>query len=102
MTNMPTTSQVAHAFIKQLRGDIGEENFTEVCRLQREKPIAGVCYSHDYCDANETMMEAMASFGLDLMGAHDGENGGPEYDRLVDLWNASWDEAKELMTKPLN
>ena len=48
MTNMPTTSQVAHAFIKQLREDIGEENFAEVCRLQREKPIAGVCYSHDY------------------------------------------------------
>ena len=102
MTNMPTTSQVAHAFIKQLREDIGEENFAEVCRLQREKPIAGVCYSHDYCDANETMAEAMVSFGLDLMGAHDSENGGPEYDRLVDLWNASWDEAKELMTKHLN
>lgn len=48
------------------------------------------------------MAEAMASFGLDLMGAHDGENGGPEYDRLVDLWNASWGEAKELMTKPLD
>lgn len=100
MTNRPTTSQVAQAFLRQLREDIGEENFAEVCRLQAERPIHGVCYSHDYCDANETMAEAMASFGLDLMGAHDGEDGGSEYDELVGLWNASWDEAKTLMTNP--
>lgn len=91
------TTLVAHAFLEQLREDIGEENFTEVCRLQREKPIAGICYSNDYCDANETMAEAMASLGLDLMGAHDGKNSGPEYDRLVDLWSAAWDHAKTRM-----
>lgn len=98
MTSKPTTSQVAHAFIKQLREDIGEENFAEVCRLQREKPIAGVCYSHDYCDANMTMDAALASLGV--VALPDDEDGMPDW--VVDLWNASWDEVKELMTEPLN
>ena len=51
---------VAHAFLKQLREDIGEDDFREVVRKQKEVPIAGVCYSHDYCDANMTMDATMA------------------------------------------
>lgn len=96
MTNRPTTSQVAQAFIRQLREDIGEENFAEVCRLQAEHPIHGVRYSHDYCDANMTMDAALASLGV--VALPDDEDGMPDW--VVDLWNASWDEAKTLMTNP--
>lgn len=99
MTDKPTTSQVAQAFLRQLREDIGEESFAEVCRLQAERPIHGVCYSHDYCDANMTMDAALASLGV--VALPDDEDGMPDW--VVDLWNASWDEAKALMTaKPLD
>lgn len=84
---------VAHAFLRQLVADIGEENFAEVVRKQKETPIAGVCYSHDYCDANMTMDAAMASVGI--IALPEDEEGMP--DRVVDLWNASWDHAKTSM-----
>lgn len=99
MQSKPTTTQVAQAFLRQLREDIGEQSFAEVCRLQAESPIAGVCYSHDYCDANMTMDAALASLGV--VALPDDEDGMPDW--VVDLWNASWDEAKTLMTtKPLD
>ena len=98
MTDRPSTTQVAQAFLTQLREDIGEGNFAEVCRLQAERHIAGVCYSHDYCDADMTMYEALSSLGV--VALPDDEDGMPDW--VVDLWNASWDEAKELMTEPLN
>lgn len=94
MQSKPTTTQVAQAFLRQLREDVGEQNFAEVCRLQAESPIAGVCYSHDYCDANMTMDAALASLGV--VALPDDEDGMPYW--VVDLWNASWDEAKALMT----
>lgn len=84
---------VAHAFLEQLREDIGEDDFREVVRKQKETPIAGVCYSHDYCDANMTMDAAMASVGI--VALPDDEEGMP--DRVVDLWNAAWDHAKTRM-----
>lgn len=84
---------VAHAFLCQLVADIGEENFAEVVRKQKETPIQGVCYSHDFCDANMTMDAAMKSLGIDPMP--EDEDGMP--DRVVDLWNAAWDHAKTRM-----
>lgn len=84
---------VAHAFLEQLCEDIGEDDFREVVRKQKEAPIAGVCYSHDYCDANMTMDAAMASVGI--VALPDDEEGMP--DRVVDLWNAAWDHAKTRM-----
>lgn len=84
---------VAHAFLEQLREDIGEDDFREVVRKQKEVPIAGVCYSHDYCDANMTMDAAMASVGI--VALPDDEDGMP--DRVADLWNAAWDHAKTRM-----
>lgn len=84
---------VAHAFLEQLREDLGEADFKEVLRKQREEPIEGVCHSHDYCDANMAMDAAMASVGI--VALPEGEDDLP--DRVVDLWNAAWDHAKTRM-----
>jgi len=90
---MPTINQVAEAFIKQLREDITAEEFTELVTKQKEDPIEGVCYSHDYCDANMTMDAALASLGV--VALPDDEDGMSQ--EVCDLWNASWDRAKELL-----
>lgn len=84
---------VAHAFVRQLLADIGEADFKEVLRKQREEPIEGVCHSHDYCDANMTMDAAMASVGV--VALPEDEDG--MSDAVVDLWNAAWDHAKLRM-----
>lgn len=84
---------VAHAFLCQLRDDIGEADFMEVVRKEKEAPVSGVCYSHDYCDANMTMDAAMASVGI--VALPDDEDGMP--DGVVALWNAAWGHAKRRM-----
>ena len=84
---------MAHAFLEQLREDIGEADFKEVLRKQREEPIEGVCHSHDYCDANMTMDAAMASVGI--VALPEGEDDLP--DAVAGLWNAAWDHAKTRM-----
>lgn len=84
---------VAHAFVRQLLADIGEADFKEVLRKQREEPIEGVCHSHDYCDANMTMDAAMASVGV--VALPEDEDG--MSDAVVGLWNAAWDHAKLRM-----
>ena len=93
---LPTIEQVAEAFIKQLREDITTEEFAELLTKQKEDPIEGICYSHDYCDANMTMDAAFKSLGIDPL-----EHGYTEEDgmsqEVCDLWNASWDRAKELL-----
>lgn len=90
---LPTIEQVAEAFIKQLREDITVEEFAELVIKQKEDPIEGVCYSHDYCDANMTMDAALASLGV--VALPDDEDGMSQ--EVCDLWNASWDRAKELL-----
>ena len=54
LTSAAVELQLAKLTAK-LREDIGEDDFREVVRKQKEAPIAGVRYSHDYCDANMTM-----------------------------------------------
>lgn len=94
MQSLPTTTEVAQAFLRQLRESLGEQNFAEVCRQQTESPVAGVCYSHDYCDANTVMGEALSSLGV--IAFPEGEDGMPDW--IIELWNASWDKAQALMT----
>jgi hypothetical protein len=50
----------------------------------------GICHSHDFCDANEVMLEAFKVFiaGDDVMtGIVTGDRD------TVSLWNKAWDYA---------
>ena len=96
---LPTVEQLAVAFVAQLRKDITPEEFAEVVRKQKDEPLEGICYSHDYCDANMTMDAAFKSFGVDpLEYGYTDEDGMSQ--EVCDLWNAAWDRAKELLVAP--
>lgn len=73
---------VAKAFSKLLAEDLGEETMRQVVERNRTPEYRDVCASHDFCDANEVMTEAMEAHGLDPF-------------KNVDLWSAAWDEAKQ-------
>lgn len=82
----------AYAFLCTLEDTIGEQAFLEVIRKQQAAPVNGVCYSHDYCDANEVMETALQTLGIpiwDKEGNLDGE--------AAELWNAAWAHAKVRM-----
>ena len=93
MKALPTTGAVAKAFVDQLRKDISAEEFAQVVALQKSTPLEGVCYSHDFCDANMTMDAALESLGVQALP--DTDEG--MSDEVCALWNASWDKAKEML-----
>lgn len=76
---------LATAFLARLRGELGA-NWHHMTRMNREDPEArsgGVCHSHDFCDANQVMLDAAA----DLLGRETrlGELGG-----LTGTFNEAW------------
>lgn len=53
------------------------------------------CASHDWCDANMAMDEAVSRFGVaSLPNLGDGEGMSQE---MTDLWNAAWLEAQPFL-----
>lgn len=93
---MTDIEKLAKAFADQLLADIGPDNFAAV-RAANVTAEAGVCASHDYCDANMTMLEAFtATFGRQpAMLENTGEDD-PHIDIDVGLWNGAWDHAKAV------
>lgn len=84
---------VAEQFLHVLGETIGRETLHVVRMRNMAEPDSDVCHSHDFCDANMVMVEAMASLGVDALP--EDSDGMP--DEVVDLWNRSWDLAKESL-----
>jgi len=87
-----TAIAIAAAFLAQLHEEIGPARFRHVVLLNRkEKKGSGVCHSHDFCDANMTMLAACEKVV------------GPHFDNTEDnhtaLWNAAWSLAFNWMRR---
>lgn len=92
-TNEQVTRAAAH-FIAVLARWLTEEEFTEFCRKTREDFQEDSCHSHDYCDANMAMQEAMKELGFNVWLAD-----GHMDPVMVELWNDAWGRAKRLLGK---
>lgn len=82
---------LARAFVRMLGVELGEAKLAEVARLNAADPSAngdgGVCHSHDFCDANETMLTAFR----EVLGREvdfDAE-GDADMGLCEDAWNAA-------------
>jgi hypothetical protein len=51
--------ELAKAFSEELRRVLTADEMGEVNRLNAEEANSGVCHSHDFCDANQVMLDAM-------------------------------------------
>lgn len=81
------TLTLANRFSVLLLRDIGSKNLKTVVKLNRTaKP--SVCHSHDFCDANMTMLEAYSDVMKISQDAVDLEAACPEMD-------AAWSLAKQ-------
>jgi len=87
---LPTPEQLAATFIQTLRAHLGAERFAEVCRRNAAEPDPRVCHSHDFCDANIVMAEA-----LDALAP----NTNTDDDAAVALWNDAWSRAFKVMQR---
>lgn len=79
---------LGYAFADLLAKALTADEFAEACRLNRWESNPAICRSHDFCDANEVMLEAFLSIGLDfdLQNQED-----------IVLWNRAWGYAKLRM-----
>ena len=96
MTTMQHTTetmhQLARAFSLLLMREIGVDNLTEVNRLNNTKAYQhGACATHNYCDANQVMIDAfVAIFGREPAYA---DEPGNEQDTNITI--SAWDEARK-------
>lgn len=79
---MSTPVQLANAFSAILRQWLDPIQLAAVVTANRSEYNPSICHSHDACDSNQAMIDALQSFGIDW-----------NVD-LCGLVNAAWDIAK--------
>lgn len=87
----PLVPLVAADFALALEAEIGEDGLAEVVAQNLAEPNAEVCRSHDFCDPNILMAEAIkARTGLDP-----GEEGVLMDEQVTALWASAWGMARD-------
>ena len=86
--------QIAANFYTYLLRDVGVEKIEIIEQRNRDEKDPAICHSHDFVDANMTMLEAFVDvmgFEPDLRSATQSE-----------LWNDAWNFAKSAMKETSN
>jgi hypothetical protein len=86
--------EVANLFIRVLTREIGLKKLAIVRERQAVERRPGICHSHDFCDANMVMQEAMEQLGLSWEKTFSADN-----EPMVNFWNESWDIAAAMLGK---
>jgi hypothetical protein len=58
--------KLAIDFVRLLNETLGVEKIAQVNALNATEPNVDVCHSHDFCDPNQVMIDAMALQGADF------------------------------------
>lgn len=77
--------KLAAAFADNVAAYLGPDELAEANRRNAEETRPDVCHTHDFCDANVLMLEAMESQGIEF-----DPSSGPQ----ADFCNAAWRLAK--------
>ena len=78
-----TEIKIARKFCEILNDWLEPEEIAEINKRNTLDGNVNVCHSHDFCDANEAMIEAFEFFDLDPIDD-------------IPLCNTAWDLAKEV------
>lgn len=84
-TPLPTPEELADAFCSIITSWLPVETVAEINRRNALPEYAGCCASHDFCDPNQAMIDAMWTFGVAFEPANDGM-------KLID---DAWEIAKQ-------
>lgn len=84
MSKVPTSEELGPEFCRILSKWLKPEEIREVTRLNTLPEYANCCASHDFCDSNQAMIDAMEICGIEF-----------HPDQWIELVNAAWDLAKE-------
>ena len=78
---------LAQEFTARLRATLTSAQWIELINLNANELNPAVCHSHDYCDANQIMIDSISFIGI-------------EYSAESTLWSDAWLHARlELFEK---
>ena len=83
------TTALANRFADILRDWLTPGDWKEMRKRNAALP-QGICASHDFCDANEAMLEAFQSFGIEPLPEQ-----GEMPESIAAQWGAAWELAKK-------
>lgn len=87
--------RLADGFSKTLQEWLTPDQMTQVME-RNGKETSGACHSHDFCDANEAMLQAFKHvFGRDMLLGDDDDDG-----KEIQLVNRAWSVARERNFAP--
>lgn len=69
--NTPDVYDLAAAFSRILRDTLTDEQLSDVRERNAAETNPSICHSHDYCDANQVMIDALQSVGYPYSMDHD-------------------------------
>lgn len=90
-------TKLANKFSEVLQEWLTDDMIQEINRRNDLEPNENICHSHDFCDANEAMLEAMDRLDIDWIFADEEGKG-----KQTDLLNKAWDRAKANNFKQIN
>ncbi len=65
---MPSTYDVARAFVTTLNDlYLSEEQMHEVRERNEDEENKNICHTHDFCDSNQAMLDALESLGVEYV-----------------------------------
>jgi hypothetical protein len=81
--------ELAQAFSRELRAELTADEIAQVIALNATETSPDVCHSHDFCDANMTMLRALGG----LLGLRPERVQAQKYPHLLDLMGTAQDIA---------
>ena len=78
---------LAREFSRLLAGEIGLVRLGRIIERNATEADTRICHSHDYCDANQVMLDAMALINLGELDTQD--------EQQMTLINSAWSIAKQ-------
>ncbi len=81
-----TYVELAKEFCRVIREDLTPEQLTEVLKRNAAEPSDAICHTHDFIDANMSMLEAWQALNLPAQDGND--------ETQCACWNSAWALAK--------
>lgn len=89
-----TRNAIAKTFVDNLAAYVGAENMGVIAARNAKEPLAAVCHTHDFADANVFMDAAFKAHGVQ---DNEAGHGLLIVDRSDD-WNAAWAEGRKIIS----
>lgn len=80
-TSMPAAQDLAAEFVNAVRKYVSPDDCREIDRRNAAQAGNCICHSHDFCDSNQAMINALEVFGIEYDGQDE-----PQGKLIDDAW----------------